>query len=68
MISGKYGTEYLKMNCNFITELNSRERVSQVTVLAANSTYQVSDQEVLAFYNLATSKTLTALEVGINCS
>ena len=68
MISGNYGTEYLKMNCNFITELNSRERVSQVTVLAANSTYQVSDQEVLAFYNLATSKLLTALEVGINCS
>ena len=47
--------------------MNYRERVSKVTVLAANSTYQVSDQEVLAFYNLATSKLLTALEVGINC-
>ena len=41
-----------------------RERVTKVTLLAKNSTRQVSDTEVLEFYNLATSKMLTGLEVS----
>ena len=41
-----------------------RERVTKVTLLAKNSTRQVSDTEVLEFYNLATSKMLTGLEVN----
>ena len=41
-----------------------RERVTKLTLLAKNSTRQVSDTEVLEFYNLATSKMLTGLEVN----
>ena len=44
-----------------------RERVTKVTLLAKNSTQQVSDTEVLEFYNLATSKMLTGLEVSFKC-
>ena len=40
-----------------------RERVSMVTHMAGNNTNQVSDTEILEFYNLATSKLLTGLEV-----
>ena len=40
-----------------------RERVTKLTRLALNSTRQVTDAEVLEFYNLATSKILTGLEV-----
>ena len=40
-----------------------RQRVSKLTLLAVNSTRQVTDTEVLEFYNLATSKILTGLEV-----
>ena len=41
-----------------------RERISKITLLAANSTRQVTDTEVMEFYNLATSKILTGLEVN----
>ena len=34
-----------------------------MTALAVNSTRRVTDAEVLEFYNLATSKILTGLEV-----
>ena len=44
-----------------------RERVTKVTLLAKNSSRQVSDTEVLEFYNLATSKMLTGLEVSFKC-
>ena len=37
-----------------------------LTTMAANSTRRVTDAEVLEFYNLATSKILTGLEVYIN--
>ena len=45
-----------------------RERVAMITTMAANSTRQVTDTEVLEFYNLATSKVLTGLEVCTMCS
>ena len=37
-----------------------------LTTMAANSTRRVTDAEVLEFYNLATSKILTGLEVRFN--
>ena len=43
-----------------------RERVTLLTTLAENSTSGVTDTEILDFYNLATSKLLTALEVRFN--
>ena len=43
--------------------MHCRERVTAVTTMSQNNTQQVSDTEVLAFYNLATSKILTGLEV-----
>ena len=36
-----------------------------VTLLSENSTNQVTDTEILEFYNLATSKILTGLEVSL---
>ena len=45
--------------------LLSRERVTLLTTFAENSTRQVTDTEILNFYNLATSKLLTALEVRL---
>ena len=42
-----------------------RERVTLLTTFAENSTRQVTDTEILSFYNLATSKLLTALEVRL---
>ena len=44
-----------------------RERVTKLTTMAANSTRRVTDAEVLEFYNLATSKILTGLEVYVSC-
>ena len=38
-----------------------------LTTMAANSTRRVTDAEVLEFYNLATSKILTGLEVNASC-
>ena len=44
---------------------NYRERVAMVTVDQSNmNSNQVTDTEILEFYNLATSKFLTGLEVS----
>ena len=47
--------------------ISFRERVTMLTTMAANSTRRVTDAEVLEFYNLATSKILTGLEVYVSC-
>ena len=42
-----------------------RERVTLLTTFSEKSSKQVTDTEILGFYNLATSKLLTALEVRL---
>ena len=46
--------------------ISLRERVTKLTTMSTNNTRRVTDAEVLEFYNLATSKILTGLEVYIN--
>ena len=43
--------------------ISLRERVTKLTTMSTNNTRRVTDAEVLEFYNLATSKILTGLEV-----
>ena len=62
----QFGTERIFENkLRFQIRIDDfRERINKITLMAANSTRQVTDTEVLEFYNLATSKTLTGLEVN----
>ena len=56
--------KYFKKIHIILLFLPFRERVTKLTRIAVNSTRQVTDAEVLEFYNLATSKLLTGLEVN----